>query len=133
MKRFLPAVATLLGLGAIGGAAFLLATRRMVVEGRSMEPAYSRGDRVLVNRLAYARSKPLTGDVVVVRRRGEPKAHIKRISATPGDQVEAWNETRSLGPDEWWVLGDNPEESTDSRQLGPVLTREIAGKVILKY
>jgi len=134
MKRLLPALAAFLGLGAAGGLAFLLSTRRMVIEGRSMEPAYSRGERVLVNKLAYLRSKPGTGDVVIVRRTGEARGlHVKRIAAGPGEEIESWGEKRRLGPDEWWVLGDNPDDSTDSRQLGPVRTGEIAGKVILKY
>jgi len=132
--RPLSAIATLLGLGLVGGAAFLLSTRRMAIDGRSMEPAYQRGDRVLVNRFAYLRAKPKTGDVVTVRRSGEKeRLEVKRIAAGPGDEVENWGEARRLGPGEWWVLGDNPEESTDSRQLGPVRTAEIEGKVIAKY
>jgi len=132
--RPLAAIATLLGLGVVGGAAFVLSTRRMAIDGRSMEPAYQRGDRVLVNRFAYLRAKPKTGDVVIVRRPGDKeRLEVKRIAAGPGEEVENWGEGRRLGPDEWWVLGDNPEESTDSRQLGPVRTAEIEGKVIAKY
>jgi signal peptidase I len=134
VKRLFPALAAFLGLGAVGSAAFLLSTRRLVVDGRSMEPAYSEGERVLVNKLAYVRSKPRVGDVVVMRRPGEKqRLHIKRIAAAPDDEIESWGERRRLGPGEWWVLGDNPDESTDSRQLGPVRRGEIEGKVILKY
>lgn len=33
----------------------------------------------------------------------------------------------------WWVEGDNPTKSTDSRQFGPILTDEIVGRVLLRY
>jgi signal peptidase I len=132
MKRLLPVLAAFLGLGVVGGVALLLSTRRMIVEGTSMEPAFSAGDRVLVNKLAYTRTPPRPGDVVVVRRAGQAP-HIKRIAAGPGDEVSDGDARRRLGPDEWWVLGDKAFESTDSRQLGPVKRAEINGKVLLKY
>ncbi|HXH22007.1 MAG TPA: signal peptidase I [Dehalococcoidia bacterium] len=133
MKRLVPALAALLGLGAIGAIALLLSTRRMVVEGRSMEPEFQPGDRVLVNKLAYLRSAPARGDVVVVQRAGDASPHLKRIAFVPGDEVEAGSGRRRLGPGEYWLLGDNPAESTDSRQLGPARREEIAGKVLFKY
>lgn len=132
--RLLTITATLLGLGAIGGAAFLVATRRFVVDGRSMLPAYAPGDRVLVSRLAYIRSRPSIGDVVIVRQPGsDGRIDVKRIAADAGEAVEIRGEQHVLGPDEWFVLGDNASESTDSRQLGPVRTADIVGKVLLKY
>ena len=134
-QRLIPIAAAFLGLGAVGGAALLLATRRMVVEGRSMLPAYAPGDRVLVSRVAYLRSKPQVGDVVVVRQPGgDGRIDLKRIAAGPGGSVSSSQDgARILGPDEWSVLGDNAAESTDSRHLGPVRTRDIAGKVLLRY
>jgi type IV secretory pathway protease TraF len=41
--------------------------------------------------------------------------------------------TDFLGHDEWYVVGDNLNESTDSRQLGPVKTGDIVGRVWLRY
>jgi signal peptidase I len=133
-QRAWTVIAAFLGLGALGGTAFLLATRRLVVEGRSMVPAYGPGDRVLVNKLAYLRARPSVGDVVVVRQPGSGmREDIKRIAAGPGEMVEVRGEQVALGPDEWFVLGDNADESTDSRQLGPVRSRDIVGKVVTKY
>jgi signal peptidase I len=132
MKRLVPVLAAFFGLGAVGAAALLVSTRRMVVEGRSMEPGFSAGDRVLVNKLAYIRAAPQRGDVVVVQRPGQAP-HIKRIAAVPGEEAGEGDSRRVLGADEWWVLGDNLAESTDSRQLGPVSRKEIAGKVMFKY
>jgi nickel-type superoxide dismutase maturation protease len=132
-QRFWAALAAFLGLGALGGAAFLLATRRFEVEGSSMLPTYAPGDRVLVHRFAYVKTRPKPGDVVVVRLPGpERRAAVKRVAAGQGDAVPG-REGQVLGEDEWWVLGDNAAESTDSRHFGPVHTREIVGKVLFKY
>jgi signal peptidase I len=133
-ERLLTIGAALVGLGALGGVAFLIATRRFEVEGRSMLPAYAPGDHLLVNRLAYLRSRPSIGDVVVVRQeRAGGRLDVKRIAAGPGENVEVQGVQRELGQDEWYVLGDNASESTDSRELGPVSTGDIVGKVLLRY
>jgi nickel-type superoxide dismutase maturation protease len=67
-----------------------------------MSPALTDGDVVLVRFGA----KPAPGDIVLVRWDARPgQLSVKRL-------------VRSQQPG-WWVLGDNPEASTDSRQLGP--------------
>jgi type IV secretory pathway protease TraF len=53
--------------------------------------------------------------------------------AGPGAEVSVRGQTDFLGQDEWYVLGDNLDESTDSRELGPVRTRDIIGRVWWKY
>ncbi|MGH3796225.1 MAG: nickel-type superoxide dismutase maturation protease [Pseudonocardiaceae bacterium] len=75
--------------------------RRAVVRGPSMSPALSEGDIVLVGRRARVRP----GAVVLVRWAQRPdQLSVKRVVGRHGDG--------------WWVLGDNPDGSTDSRQLG---------------
>jgi phage repressor protein C with HTH and peptisase S24 domain len=76
--------------------------RRVVVRGPSMSPTLADGDIVLA-RFGAAVS---VGDVVLVR-----------WPARPG-QLSVKRATRPDGPG-WWVLGDNPAGSTDSRALGP--------------
>lgn len=68
------------------------------VEGLSMVPAYQHGKIVVGRRFG----RPRVGDVVIVRHRRTEI--IKRISQMQDGQV--------------YLLGDNPEESTDSRQFG---------------
>ena len=85
-----------------------------------------------------------------------PQAFVKRVSALPGDTVE-WQEgvlllngeplkepyldparcrslrtrpPRTLGPDEYYVLGDNRDASIDSRSVGPLRRRDIRGRVV---
>lgn len=85
-----------------------------------------------------------------------PQAFVKRVIGLPGDTVE-WLEgelllngqplrepyldparcrfkrTRpplTLGPDEYYVLGDNRDSSNDSRSVGPIRRRAIRGRVV---
>jgi signal peptidase I len=40
---------------------------------------------------------------------------------------------RELGPDEYWVMGDNRNHSRDSREFGPILRDVIVGEVLFRY
>jgi nickel-type superoxide dismutase maturation protease len=76
--------------------------RRVGVRGPSMSPTLGDGDVVLVRFGAPVRA----GDVVLVTWPGRPgQLSVKRAVRPEGDG--------------WWVLGDNPFGSTDSRTLGP--------------
>lgn len=105
--------------------------KRVVVEGRSMLPAYSPGQRLVVSRFAYLLRPPREGDVVAVRR--GRRLDLKRVTAVPGDRILVLGYERVLGRDEWFVMGDNLAESTDSRHYGPVRRRDILGKVWFAY
>jgi nickel-type superoxide dismutase maturation protease len=83
-----------------------------VVRGPSMVPALRDGDALLVRRTARIRP----GQVVVVRFPGVPGLSVKRAVRPAGDG--------------WWVLGDNPYGSTDSRELGPAAP---VGRVLLRW
>jgi phage repressor protein C with HTH and peptisase S24 domain len=77
-----------------------------------MVPALRDGDALLVWRTDRIRA----GQIVVVRFPGEPALAVKR-AVRPVDGG-------------WWVLGDNPFGSTDSRDLGPA---RIVGRVLLRW
>jgi nickel-type superoxide dismutase maturation protease len=99
---------------------------RIAVEGGSMAPTLAPGDWALAVPTRRFRRR----DVVVVEHPERPGYEmVKRIEASPGDTIG----DRVLGPDEWWVEGDLPAASTDSRQFGPVRTDAIRAKVLLVY
>ena len=81
-----------------------------------MQPTLKPGDRVLVRRLGR-KPAPSLGSVVVTWHPQRSKLRlIKRLSRL---------DSRGL-----WLLGDNPGESTDSRQLGAVPTNLLIGEVV---
>ena len=109
------------GVGLAGAVALAVAwavvrPRRVVVEGRSMEPTLAPGDRLLVVRARHLHP----GDVVAVRDPTEARrVLVKRISAVLEDEIV--------------VRGDNPEASTDSRSFGPVRAGAVLGRVVRCY
>ena len=130
--------------------------------GESMEPTLKSGDKVLINRLIYEVKSPSYGDLIVFKPNGNQNAHyhIKRVVGKPGDTVtiksgrvfvngELLNETVqtermqdaglaaepiTLGDDEYFVLGDNRNYSSDSRDPSVALIhrKEIIGRAWLR-
>ena len=99
---------------------------RLEIEGASMVPTLLPGEWALaVSRRRYRR-----GEVVVVEHPGRPGYEIvKRLVAGPGDRIA----DRVLADDEYWVEGDRPDASTDSRHFGPVRDEHLKAAVLLVY
>jgi signal peptidase I len=126
-----------------------------VVIGASMQPSFSEGERVVVNKLAYKLGEPEMGDVIVfLPPDGMDEDLIKRIIGLPGDIVEVRNGVvyvNNLPLDElyiknppsytysvevvpegqYWVLGDNRNNSNDSHTGWTVPREDIIGKAWL--
>ncbi len=86
-----------------------------------MNPTLSAGDQVFWDPKAYANVLPQVGEIVVARDPREPaRPLVKRVVAI------APNDSRTVSAD---LRGDNPNESTDSRQFGAVDVSHILGKV----
>lgn len=87
---------------------------RFIVHGASMLPALKPGQSILVFNWAYTFSQPKVGDIVVIKHSGRDL--VKRI--------------QKVHDREYFVQGDNPEESTDSRSFGAIDKSQLIGKVI---
>lgn len=143
-------------------AAFLLnryVVGKATVDGDSMEPVLHDGQSVWVDKLSYRFREPERYDIVVFAYRyREGRYYMKRIVGLPGETVQivdggVYEDGRLLdeaygsepiekakraknpvilGEDEYFVLGDNRNYSTDSRDsdVANVAKEQITGKVI---
>ncbi len=131
-------------------------TGRFQVRGTSMEPTLHSGQYIIVSKLSYRLSDPQRGDIIVFRPPNAPREdYIKRIIGLPGEHVEIrdgavwingyrleepyiaspapYTGSWDLGPDEYFVLGDNRGGSSDSHSWGPLPRENIIGKAWLCY
>jgi len=125
------------------------------IESTSMLPTFREGSIHLIYRRAYGSSGgPGRGDVVGIRTSGETVMYIKRIVGLPGERFEirngevrindqpldepyvrpgrrAWNRAAQiLGPDEFFIVGDNRSMPQEQHEFGVVARRRIVGKVV---
>lgn len=112
----------------------------VVVSGRSMEPTFHTGQRVLVSKAYWLVGPIRDNDVVVLKDTGPTGYIIKRVAYSDGETVDwKWvpdtypiaNGPYKVPEGQVYVLGDNKPESEDSRKFGPRDKGDILGKVIV--
>jgi nickel-type superoxide dismutase maturation protease len=107
---------------------------RYVIDGPSMLPTLLPGERIVVLRAPFSLRPPKKGDLIAFKHPLDPKKPlIKRVVAGPHETVTVDGQPYRLGPDEWFVLGDNPSASTDSRRFGPIRRDLIIGRAWFRY
>lgn len=134
---------------------FLFENYRVV--GRSMEPALEDDQYLVVDKLSYRLHEPQRGDIIVFRDpRGDGRKLIKRVVGLPGEQVAVRNglvlidevpleepyiadpgrytqAELTIPGDQYFVLGDNRNNSSDSHNWGTMPSDLIIGKAWFTY
>jgi len=96
---------------------FLGSRHKYICEGKSMNPTLRDGETVLVDRAA----KIEVGDIVVAKHPIEQRSEVvKRIE-------------RITERGHYFLVGDNLEDSNDSRHFGAVTREYIKGKVVARF
>ena len=131
--------------------------RSMLVDGRSMEPTFEDGQRVWIIPEAYRKAAPQRSDLVAIEMADYAEPSVKRIVAMPGEYIQfskgsvyvnrgqleepylvegsrtgpgrLGSSLYRIPPDCYFVLGDNRQNSHDSRHFGAVKQSQIIGRV----
>lgn len=132
-----------------------------VVSGNSMFPTFKNGEYLIVNETTKYIGTYERGDVVILRYPNDPsKYFIKRVIGLPGEtisiqggivsitseqqktplildepyvkNVKLDTSVRTLANDEYFVMGDNRAQSSDSRVWGPVPKKLMDGKALVR-
>lgn len=149
-------LAVVIGLAAV--CAFFFCQSTVMQEG-SMEPTVTAGEKLLINKAVYILGKPSRGDIILFRGSGDGNTalSVKRVIGLPNETVQIidgeifinekiYREDRkfplisdaglagkalTLGANEYFVLGDNRNNSEDSRssEAGMVQKQDIIGKL----
>ena len=132
------------------------ATGRFRIDGSSMEPNLHDGQYIIINKLIYQLREPVRGDVVVFQYPHDPsRDFIKRVIGLPGDeivieqgqisingttidepyipQLGVYSGAWQLQDGEYFVLGDNRNNSSDSHNWGTLPGENIIGRAWVIY
>jgi signal peptidase I len=132
-----------------------------MIEQVSAVPNFMPGERILVDKVIYKATGLRRGDMIVGKWAGDPTDVFKRLIGLPGETVEirdsqvlingqaiqepylladgaregtgSYDLAWTLGPGEYFVMGDNRMQSGDSRRRGPMQGQDIVGRAWLRY
>lgn len=164
MKEMINILLYLLGVLCLTYLVITFIGQRTRVEGASMEPTLYEGDNLIVDKISYHFQDPQRFEIIVFPFQYERnKFYIKRIIGLPGETVQIDSqgsiyidgeilvegygrevirpenigiagEPITLGENEYFVMGDNRNNSSDSRLeiVGNIKREDIVGRVVLR-
>ena len=128
---------------------------RYRIDGNSMNPTLEDGQYLLINNLSYYLDEPDKGDIIVFHHPNSDLNLIKRVIGLPGDHVEIrdshvivngvtltepyiqaspnYNGSWDVPADQYFVLGDNRNSSSDSHTWSFLPEDNIVGKAMVIY
>ena len=139
----------------------LFVAQPFIVSGASMDPTFHNGQYLIVDELSYRFQAPDRGDVIIFRPPLAPREYyIKRIIGLPNETVSingnvvtitktdgttlslsepyvanhgnGSTQDHTLKDGEYFVMGDNRPESSDSRVWGPLPRDHIIGRAFVR-
>jgi signal peptidase I len=154
--RWVGALWTSLKIGVVLFITYGMVFNFSIVRGSSMSPGIHDGDRILVDHLTLMFRDVHRGDIVVLQYPLDPTLdYIKRVIGLPGDEVRIEGDRvwvngeplqepyiaepdprthlrQTVAPDCFFVMGDNRQHSSDSREFGQVPRDNLIGLVNLR-
>jgi signal peptidase I len=130
----------------------ILKIRVIEIEGISMSPTLGHGDRCIM----YKTKDVERGDIITIDM-GHGVSYCKRVIGIGGDELFIWEhgilvnealvseryvlfydlttpkKTIKLKQNEIWVMGDNRQNSHDSRYFGPIKRSQVEGKLLWTF
>lgn len=133
-----------------------------IVSGASMDNTFHSGEYLIVDQVSYYFEEPARGDVIVFKYPKDPsKFFIKRVIGLPGDTITIENSvvtisnsrypdgfvldepyiksmqptepfSETLSDREYFVMGDNRDQSSDSRSWGVLQKERIVGRALVR-
>ncbi len=123
-------------IGLIGGATTILIDTKVlslvVGEGPSMQPTLLPHSVLVVKKYGISKEELTKGKIILTKTSYDDRTIVvKRIAAVPGEKVMVDGAKElTLSKNHYYLLGDNPSQSFDSRHYGPIPIHMIEGIVV---